>query len=250
MEHAEDWEVYPTTIQNEFAMVAVDLSLKNQAPIQGLDRILWFRVAWETEGDSPIPTAERMEVLDSISAWIGEEVETIGGIVASRITFQGRREVFVYVSSDVSDAFMSGAQLRFPDEDFEAKVQPDEDWTVYLEFLYPDVVQFHRIQNQRTVRLLGEQGDALQVPRKVEHTAVFHSEEARDEFGAFLIDNGFEVRTVEHEEAAERPFGVVGIATHPVDLRSIDGVTMSLFSRIRELGGQYDGWGCAVMKVN
>jgi regulator of RNase E activity RraB len=144
--------------------------------------------------------------------------------------------------------FAEELAVLFDDLDVETQSTRDPDWKVYFEFLYPRPIDFQRIHNQQVVHALTDHGDDPRLPRDVDHYAYFPDRASRATFRAELEEQGYRISDqAEVEDAPEDHRYRLSFVTHgPVDLQSIDQVTIPLWLRAQELGGHYDGWGCPI----
>jgi hypothetical protein len=104
--------------------------------------------------------------------------------------------------------------------------------------------------NRRVLEALEKQGDAHEIPRKVDHWLEFPSPEsrtaARDVLEAieFAVEGEYE----SEEPGAPLPHSLVVSRVDSVEMHSINGVTLELARLAEEHGGNYDGWESPVTK--
>lgn len=248
MEIPQQWDAYPTQVQNEFVMIVVNLGLDEVAPLADFPILMWLKVDFEPREGVIMPAEADREFLTAAEEELGRWADESDLILAGRLTGAGRREFFVYADTDRSEALRLRLENTFPGRQFDVRASRDEAWQLYREFLYPEPVAMQRIKNQRLVATLKEHDAAIETPRTVKHEALFHTEEAANAFAEHLSRARFSEVEVWETDDDERPFGVRGAKIHPVDLGSVDQVSIPLFTRIRELGGAYQGWVCPVVE--
>lgn len=241
----ERWEVYPSELQGEFAMFAVNLGIAESAPFANLR---WLSIVRMTYGasSSGMPTQAQNQTLYAVEDLLHSNASDRGGLQVGRVTVGGRREIFLYSATNDAELLRTTLERRFPELDFETFSREDPEWEVYFEFLYPSRLDFQRIHNQRVVRALSEHGDDPSIARDVDHFAYFPDPESRRSFRDEIVELGFEVDYEEEGDAGELRFGIAFRSHGPVDLSSIDQLTIPLFLKADQLGGRYDGWGCTV----
>ena len=244
-EFDERWEVYPGRVGDDFAMFAVNLGPEDDAPF---DNLRWLNVVRLTFEPLPsgMPNTDTNHVLYEVEDHVATRAATRGGIQVGRLTVGGRRELFFYTATDDTELMLRDLNDEFGELEVDTTAQLDAEWKIYFEFLYPQPVDFQRIHNQRVVRALGEHGDIASIPREIDHYAYFPNTSSRREFAREITDAGFEVAHETEADEGEFRFGLSFKSHGPVDLATIDGVTIGLFVRANEHGGAYDGWGCAV----
>ncbi len=247
---AEDWDFYLTRIDEHPASTFVDLGQAESAP--DVRRPWLFRVSVQMQviRDDGLSDDEETETLyaieDELFAHIGPGLRAR---YVGRITARGRRDYFYYGQSaeGFSDA-VTRAFVAFPQYAFACADQSDPDWEIYFDLLYPGGLDMQTIQNRRVVEKLSSSGDDLSQPREVDHWMYFPSEHSRDQFFAQVKDEGFRCETFAADEPdAEFGFGMRLTRNDRVDLDTIDPLAIDLFLRVETCGGEYDGWGCAVI---
>ncbi|WP_266172212.1 ribonuclease E inhibitor RraB [Dyella subtropica] len=109
-------------------------------------------------------------------------------------------------------------------------------------------MDFPHDENGEVLRQMAAQGDNLSVPREVDFSVIFPSEDAALKFAVLLLQNGQKVSFSEYEEHDELPWQVEAhpfmVPTH----ENISGYEELLAAEAAPLGGQNDGWGCEVQE--
>lgn len=240
-----EWEIYPTPVQGKLGLMLVDLQYQTQGSPSSWRYLNWFRTSFPADTNG-FPKSESLAVLEEISNWLTKQYEGSGAVVG-RLTVDGRREFFVYAErADANDLEIEAA-MTFPGQRFEARSSEDSSWELYREFLCPDPVQMQRLASHKAMQVLQDRGDIVSAPRTVSHVAVFLSEEAREEFAAYVTEMGFRIVGEEDIEdpAAIRPFVLRYEEEHAVDVIGLERNVMPFFQKARESGGEYGGWQCA-----
>ncbi len=241
----ERWEVYPGELNGDFAMFAVNVSANEAAPYANLRWMNLVRASFDALPNG-MPSAETNRALYEMEDHLHDWASARGGLEVGRLTFGGRREFFVYTATDDADVVLAELQKRFTDFEIETFSREDPDWEVYREFLYPTPVDLQRIRNQKVVRALADHGDDPAIPRPIDHFAYFPDVASRRRFREKIVESGFEVDYEEEAETGDLRFGIAFKSHGPVDLSTVDHVTIPLFLEAEKCGGTYDGWGCEV----
>jgi regulator of RNase E activity RraB len=249
----EDWAAYLCLVNDAPASIFLDLSLKEVAPQTERPQLLWVWVGMLKPREDGLSSKEESPQLLEI----GHELEAVlasglDAIEAGRITNVGRREFYFYApASGGFDEAVHQAMVRYPEYRYDYGEQSDPQWSQYLEVLYPSDVDLRRIENRRVVETLKEHGDALQVPREVDHHLYFPTEQSRQAFVLEVRREGFAVRNAVGGDNADDGRQLLELhisRCDAVDQDSIDAVVIGLMERAKALGGQYDGWGAPVMR--
>jgi hypothetical protein len=107
---------------------------------------------------------------------------------------------------------------------------------------------FPNDENGEVLRQMAEQGDDLSVPREIDFSVIFPSEDAALKFAVLLLRNGQKVSFSPYEEHDELPWQV---QAHPLMVpthENISGYEDLLGSEAAPFGGRNDGWGCEVQE--
>lgn len=122
----------------------------------------------------------------------------------------------------------------------------DTGWNYYKTLLYPTAREWQMIQNHKVCDNLKEQGDALLLPRAIEHKIFMPSEDKKDTLIETLVGLGFKMKDeVKNED------GITGLDFYRLDkpfYHDIDKLTLSLIEIAEDHDAQYDGWETSVVK--
>jgi hypothetical protein len=102
--------------------------------------------------------------------------------------------------------------------------------------------------NALVLKTLIDHGDALTIPREVDHFAYFESREDRAKFieGALLA--GFKFRGTSEPDAYGMKYGAILWHIDIPDEDVITRVTELLIDLAESNAGEYDGWGTPVLR--
>jgi hypothetical protein len=103
-------------------------------------------------------------------------------------------------------------------------------------------------ENGEVLRQMMEQGDNLEIPREIDFSVIFPTEDSALKFAVLLLRNGQKVSFSEYEEHDELPWQV---QAHPFMVPShenISGYEALLAGEAEAFAGQNDGWGCEIQE--
>jgi hypothetical protein len=104
--------------------------------------------------------------------------------------------------------------------------------------------EFPDDENGDVLWRMAQEGDDLSLPREVNFSVIFPTEEAALKFAVHLLRNEQKVSFAPYEEHDELPWQV---EAHPVMVPShenISGYERELEMTAARLSGRNDGWGC------
>lgn len=274
----DNWDFFFSDFGDEPAVVRLDLSAGDEAPIADLPWLLRIDVSFVPDPDTGAPTeSERIvlgEIEDQFSAWI--EAQQNGAFIAS-VLLPERRSLVAYLASNaITERSARTAMTAAEGRPLTLEFNHDPEWNTYFLQLYPNEQQQRWMADRQLVSFMESQGDQLEVPRQVDFTAFFSSETDRDNYLREALALGYqpepegnpsiysEDATVEgeSEEAesldefemeelanaedtrAEYPFTLTVVRETPVDLESIYAFTEELSELARKHTGLFDGWAC------
>lgn len=247
-----DWDFYFCRVNDSLASIFLDLEARSSAPDASRPWLLWVFVEMHAPREDGLSTSEEASTLNEIEDRITSALSaSCDARSVGRITSAGRREFYYYAhSSDDIEATVAQAMSPYPHYTYEVGSQRDEEWSQYLELLYPSPAEYQVIQNRRVVKSLVQHGDPLTVPRPVRHWVYFRTMEQRMAFVDRVRQEGFTVPAegLSEDPAAERPFGATVERVDSVDQESIDQVVLALHAFAAECGGEYDGWETQVVE--
>lgn len=248
---SDEWDFYFARVNDAVSSIFVDLGIRADVPVEKRPWLLWVWVQLQAAKPDGLATNEEARLLHEIGEVLDSMVSaTCGAQLVGRITGNGRREFYFYATEPGElTASAAAAMKEFPVYKYETGSTFQPDWDQYL-MLYPSDTNLERMQNRRLLEALAEQGDAHDMPRKVEHWLHFADEATRAACRETLIAIDF---TVEDEgmseaEGEDMPFVLVVSRTDSVDSHTINGITLELARLAGEYCARYDGWECPVMR--
>jgi hypothetical protein len=249
---SDEWDFYFARVNDAVSSIFVDLGLKADAPNEKRPWLLWVWVEMRSPRPDGLSSGEEAPQLHAIESALDALIPAVcGAQLVGRITGSGRREFYFYGEEPGElEAAVARAMQPFEGYQFQSGSSFQPDWEQYLELLYPSASNLQRMMNRRVLDSLENQGDAHDVPRKVDHWLEFPSPAARAAARSTLeaIEFAIEGEYESEEPGAPRPHSLVVSRVDSVDLRTINGITLELARLAEEHGGSYDGWESPVTK--
>jgi regulator of RNase E activity RraB len=249
---SDNWEMYFTTVDDEPAAILVDLGIGDDSPDPERPVLLWAWIHMKSPTEDGFASEEEEPLLTTIEDTFIDAVElTTDAVLVGRVTTCGRREFYFYArSSDGFDDTIAEAMEPYTSYEYETGEHEDSDWAQYFDVLFPGPEDAQQIYNRRVIEELSDSGDTLTTPRPVDHFASFPSAEERASFIAAAKEAECEVVSegFDEDEECDNPYSVALKRVSAVDPETIDEVTFELFEMAQNCGGEYDGWGSAVVK--
>ena len=103
------------------------------------------------------------------------------------------------------------------------------------------------MQSEKIIFLLEEEGEDLDICRDVEHYASFITPTQKDKFLDTLELEGFSFKDDISSEEFEN--GVALVNNHSVTSEVVKEVVDTLFLKIKEQNGYYEGWSTTLMAI-
>jgi regulator of RNase E activity RraB len=237
------WNFYPLLVDSEPASIFVDLGIAESAPLADMPNLIYLRVFMNDPRSDGLSSQEEYATLIALEDSISETVRlSEQAIYVGRNTSSGNRDFYFYARDTSFEIELNRAMEKWPSYKFETGARFDDEWSTYWNFLYPSPEDFQRIGNRDVIGRLIKKGDRIDVPRKIDHYAVFRTEADRDAFARHIRSSGFRI-----SEETIRDDGYFGIEFDKSHQPSkIDDVTIDLYRAARKNNGDYDGWGCVV----
>lgn len=273
---SENWDFYYSDFADDQAVVRIDLSAGDEGPDSGLPCLLRVDIPFEVNPTTGGPTEEESEAIGEIeegfSTWI--EKKQKGAFVAS-VLLPARRALIAYVRTDtLAEADLRSGVSALQERSFTLETTADPEWDTYFKKLYPDERQQRWMADRQLVDFMESQGDQLAVPRQVDFTAFFPTEEDRDLYLNDALECGFQPEPEGNpsiyaedgsdekenadegasldpsgsdgsdQQALDLPFSLTVVRETAVDLDTISELTEHLCELALKHNGLFDGWAC------
>ena len=250
----KDWGVY---LCNAFAydlpaVIRVNLALRDFEYTANYPNRLHLQILYKNANDIGFPTREEGEYVYSIEDAVEEIVEQHGDMLVGVVKCDERVRIFAYTKNELGyyDEISAVMSENFPDYAYTLAVVDDPDWELYFQALYPDRYEYQSIMNMRLIENIESHGDSM-VPRVLEHCLCFTTEENGEAFLAKVMEDGFiklssEDRT--DNEAIDKEYPYLLVIGREDAFENIDEIVWYLMDLVEEFDGEYDGWGCHIVK--
>jgi uncharacterized protein (TIGR01619 family) len=251
MEIKQSWDFFIKRIGDKSASIFLNLGLKEIAPVASFNKRISIFIEMQTILPNGLSSSEENETLWKIEDILVESLENKHAIYIARMTHNGRRDIFFYAQNDeiLLDKAISDSMVKFPSYQYSYKIEDDNEWDFYLNFLYPNSTEMQVILSRHVIQNLQNNGDDLTSEREVDHFLYFDTAENRELFLAKISDAGFKVLNQNHEKERKTEAYTLNISrVDKVDQNSVDKYVLFLYDVAEECNGRYDGWGCEVVK--
>ncbi|MBQ2776243.1 MAG: DUF695 domain-containing protein [Peptococcaceae bacterium] len=242
----EDWDTYVTLLDDEKALIMVDLEVAKIAPVLAYKHLLGIQFAFKNPTEDGFYTAEEQERLFEIEDRVAQVYrdEAHAKHVAS-ITTGGARMMYFYADDDTYLAGLVGKMAsEFGDYEFNYLLEKDAPWNFYFNVVYPSLLDMQIMKNRRMIRLMAENGEDLNQVREVTHWFFFNNGASRKQASVRLRDGGCEILDDNFfdERVPEYNFGMRVLIKHNMTQEKMLEVTYALYDFIERYDGIYDGW--------
>ena len=250
----EDWGVY---LCNAFAydlpaVIRTNLALRDFEYTANYPKRLHLQILYKNADDNGFPTREEGEYVYSIEDAVEEIVEQHGDMLVGVVKCDERAHIFAYAKNELgyNDEISVMMSENFPDYAYTLAVVEDEDWELYFQALYPDRYEYQSIMNRMLIENIKNNGDSM-VPRVLEHCLHFKIEENGEAFLAKVMEDGFIKLSSENltdNEDIDKEYPYELVIGREDDFEDIDEIVWYLMDLAEEFDGDYDGWGCHIVK--
>ena len=250
----EDWGVYlcDSFAYDLPAVIRVNLALRDFEYTANYPKRLHLQILYKNADDNGFPTREEGEYVYPVEDAVVEIIEQHGDMLASVVKCDERAHIFAYVKNELGyyDEISNMMLENFPDYAYTLAVFEDKDWVMYFHALYPDRYEYQSIMNMRLIENIESHGDSM-VPRVLEHCLCFTTEENGEAFLAKVMEDGFIKLSSENltdNEDIDKEYPYELVIGREDDFENIDGIVWYLMDLAEEFDGDYDGWGCNIVK--
>ena len=248
---AENWKSYFCNVNDKLASIALDLSLREIAPIKEKPWLLWIWVYLRNPRPDGLSDRSEFNTICAIEDALTEQIAAhCGGIHVGRITTQGRREFYFYGSSNRAfKTAVTTAMSRFAQYTFDQDAQQESDWNQYFKVLWPSGRDMQRIANRDVLDRMKELGDTPEAVRDVHHWIYFKTAENRTWFTSAVKELGYSIENEPTSASGEHPYGLVIVRDQQATPETIDEAVLELYELAGEVSADYDGWEAQVIST-
>lgn len=250
----EDWCIY---LCNAFAydlpaVIRTNLALTNFQFTANYPKRLHLQILYKNADDNGFPTREEGGYLYRIEDAVVEIIEQHGAILTGVVKCDERVHIFAYTKNELEhyDEISEMMAEKFPDYAYTFAAFEDEDWELYFDALYPDRYEYQSIMNRWLIENIKSDGDSM-VPRVLEHCLCFTTEENGEAFLAKVMEEGFIKLSSENlndDEDIDKEYPYELVIGREDSFENIDDIVFRLIDLAEEFDGEYDGWGCKIVK--
>ncbi len=242
----EDWDLYLTYLDDEKALIMIDLAVARVAPVLSYHYLFGVQFAILHPTEDGFYTDAEQERIFAIEDRIADVYrdEAHAKHVAS-VTMSGARMLYFYAESDEFLAGLVGKiASEFPDYEFNYLLEQDAPWNFYFNVLYPSPLDLQIMKNRQMLKLMKEHGEDLTQVREVTHWFYFDNGASRKQAEVRLQDGGCEILDDNFfdEQIPGYNFGLRVLMRHNMTMETMLEVTYALFDFIEQYDGIYDGW--------
>ena len=249
-----DWGVYlcDSFAYDLPAVIRANLALRDFEYTANYPKRLHLQILYKNADDNGFPTREEGEYVYSIEDTVVEIIEQHGDMLAGVVKCDERVRIVSYAKNELGyyDEISEMMAENFPDYAYTLAVVEDEDWELYFQALYPDRYEYQSIMNMRLIENIKSDGDSM-VPRVLEHCLLFKTEENGEAFLAKVMEDGFIKLSSENltdNEDIDKEYPYELVIGREDDFEDIDEIVWYLMDLAEEFDGDYDGWGCHIVK--
>ena len=250
----EDWGVY---LCDAFAcdlpaVIRTNLALRDFEFTANYPKRLELQILYKNADDNGFPTREEGEYVYPVEDAVVEIIEQHGDILAGVVKCDERAHIFAYAKNELGyyDEISEMMSENFPDYAYTLAVFEDKDWVMYFHALYPDRYEYQSIMNMRLIENIESHGDSM-VPRVLEHCLCFTTEENGEAFLTKVMEEGFKKLSSEDlsdNEDIDKEYPYELVIGREDNFEDIDETVWYLMDLAEEFDGEYDGWGCHIVK--
>jgi uncharacterized protein (TIGR01619 family) len=246
----EDWCFFYRLVDERPTAIFVNLGLYGEAPVAGMEHVVWLRLRLRQPDEDGLSAREEASRLHQIEDALVESLAPLSDAAAyvGSNTCDGIRDYLFYAQDAAGvEQCLTGAMRQFGEYEFATGTRPDDEWSLYHDYLLPSDRELQMVLNQRLLSTLKEQGDQHAIPREVEHRLYFPAPDDRSGFAQAAQQAGYRVVQEMDDGEAERPYGVSIARSDAIDFLTINDVVMGLYDLAEEFDGEYDGWQTTVV---
>ena len=163
-----------------------------------------------------------------------------------------RAHIFAYVKNELGyyDEISEIMSEKFPEYAYTLAVVEEPDWELYFHALYPDRYEYQSIMNRWLIEDIKSNGDSM-VPRVLEHCLCFITKENGEAFLDKVMEDGFiklSSEDLSDNEDIDKEYPYELVIGREDAFEDIDEIVWYLMDLAEEFDGDYDGWGCHIVK--
>ena len=243
---AEAWHTFPAQMGEHRAFITFNEAYAREADSDPRDILLKVRAEIKKPNAAGMPTDEEFPALASLDERLENQFGLRSGSYVGKVTVNGKRHFLFYVSC--SEETASRAVERISDQtsyNLAYSYEKDAAKEAYWRDLYPTPDDWQMIKDLGVLDALRDRGDKSEKSREVTHWAYFQDDAAAKQFSDWAAATGYSVAKLQPPET-ERQSKVRFTHCGTMILEDITHHSITIGRKVRELGGEYDGWETSV----
>lgn len=246
---AEEWKSYFCNVNDKLASIALDLGLRETAPISDKSWLLWVWLYLQSPRPDGLSDRSEFETLCAIEDELKRQLaSSCRAIQAGRITTDGHREFYFYGASETGfPSAVRVAMRSFKEYRFDLGSQHEPNWNQYFSVLYPSDESMQRLRNKDVLEVLMRHGDSLKPVRDVHHWIYFKSARDREWYSNKARQLGYNIENESQDVKEDHPYGLTITRDQSVTPDKIDDAVIELFRLAQQVDADYDGWEAQVI---
>jgi hypothetical protein len=244
----DEWDFYYCRVDDAPASIFLNLAYREERPA-GLDTLYYVGFQMLEPGEHGMGLEPDVKALWDLEDKITDAAAAKGFTYVGRLRNQGDWQLTFYAAGGDKEPELEEMvvkELGETDRGYRIGSKEDAEWSYFDEFLMPDGERWQWIMDRRVVEQLNKAGDALDVPRPVDHFIDFPDAPSREAFMNAARERGFSAEAGDPGDDGEPRYPAQLIRTDPVTLEHIHDVVMDIIELAEEHGGDYDGWGAPI----
>lgn len=245
------WASYLSHYTHFPVIIALDMSLAAAAPVAGYDQYLTVTIPVLSPGSSGFANGEELPLFWEMErTLVGRLEREAQAIYAGRTSAQGKKHlVFFLYNPDSIESIMEQVQALYPAYPFDHRMEPDPEWDIYFDLLFPNLEETNSLLNQRMLKRLIRKGIDLQQEQTLNHWIYCKTEEGRQALRQIAEAQGFEAQLLPTRIGEHHYTYLLRLCKrHKLDQTTIDSISTTLRTWARAHHGDYDGWELSVEK--
>lgn len=249
----QSWDLYQRLIDDEVALANVDSGWTSQGPSAALPTCVVVMLHYPQDGEAGLPSPSThksmTQAADTLVAHLESElgarcVATVLGAGTYRAYFYAPRigpggdEPYRAAIAQTEGLATYAPQLR---------MEHDPQWKIVVEEAWPTATELRFNADMSVLMQLEEGGDDMTTPREIEHVAIFANSAAASGFSRWAGSHGYTLRGQPSRDANGQ-WLVEFAKVAPPDLDVISEQTAEITNAVDAQGGEYDGWGCRIVR--
>lgn len=234
------YDVYLTRLDGALASVVVDLHAR---PLPSHPRCVVVSTTLKVQRDDGLRDESEFDGVGRLEDQLVDTLTQLGACFVGRVVSKGQVRFVFYLprAPEALPAAIEGYPLTVQDADEPA-------WSTFGRVLFPNLYELQCIFNRRLLVQLENAGDRLDVARSLDHLAFFDSTETAANASHDLKTLGFFV-----EPPVKADDGRMSLEFRRDDVLAngrVDEVCAEVLEVLARHHGDYDGWGCPIVKAN